>query len=142
MYIHIYVMVRDLAGVVLGCADCAVGVLLAFLCYTQVVLDIYMQGAQHRLLSHRGLVVEASPDRLVHLEGEGACCQGSLDQHQTRLDFLQGVCAGWEMWRRGIKRGDELVAGDCRGTAVDASREAGSRSREGASADALVPPAL
>jgi hypothetical protein len=63
MYIHICVMVRDLAGVVLGCADCAVSVLLAFFCYTQVVLDIYMQGAappQHRLLSYRGLVIEAS----------------------------------------------------------------------------------
>ena len=75
MYIYIYVMMRDLAGVVLGYADCAIGVLLAFFCYTQAVLDIHMQGAQHRLLLHRGLVVEASPDRLVHLEGEGAVAE-------------------------------------------------------------------
>ena len=38
-------MMRDLAGVLLGYADCAVGVLLAFFCYTQVILDIHMQEA-------------------------------------------------------------------------------------------------
>ena len=43
LHISWYVMVRDLARVVLGCADYAVGVLLAFFCYTQSVLDIHMQ---------------------------------------------------------------------------------------------------